>query len=38
MLHRPDARPMSVMTIYDAEHRDILTASLEVRQLITGQK
>lgn len=38
MLHRTDARPMSVMTIYDAEHRDILKASLEVRQLITGQK
>ncbi|MGJ7561870.1 TY-Chap2 family putative peptide chaperone [Brevibacterium casei] len=38
MLHRPDALPMSVMTIYDAEHRDILSASLKVRQLITAQQ
>lgn len=37
MLHRPEAEPVDVMKIYNAEHRDILSASLKVRQLIVAQ-
>ncbi|GAA1645190.1 hypothetical protein GCM10009700_34640 [Brevibacterium sanguinis] len=36
-LHRPGAEPENMMRLYDAAHRDILGASLKVRQLIIAQ-